>query len=61
MEELDDFYRMKEIVENLEKDVIKFYENDNKSAGTRCSLAMRELRQLSVKFRKQVLKRRNEF
>ncbi len=61
MEEINEYYRMKELIEELEQDVLKFYENDNKSAGTRCSLAMRELRQLSITFRRKVLKRRKQF
>ena len=48
------FSELREMVGTFEKDFIKFYEKGNKSAGTRVSKHMNELKKKAQEIRKEV-------
>ena len=50
---------MKELLESLECDCEKFYENGNKSAGTRIRKVMQEVKALAQVIRKEVQELKN--
>lgn len=46
--------KLKELVLSLEDDAIKFYEKDNKSAGTRVRKTLQEIKGLAQEIRKEI-------
>ena len=55
----DHYADLKAIVENAEDDFKKFYEKDNKAAGTRIRKAMQEIKNKAQDIRKDVQDRKN--
>lgn len=53
------YKQIKEIVEKLEEDFGKFYEKNNKAAGTRIRKAMQDLKNLAMEIRKEVQEIKN--
>ena len=51
---MEDFEKIKEIIENLNVDVEKFYINKNGSAGTRVRQGLQEIRKISQKMRLKI-------
>lgn len=54
------YSEIKQIVDSLEEDFGKFYEKDNKAAGTRIRKGMQELKNLTTVIRKEVQAIKNE-
>ncbi len=54
------FQQIKEIIDRVEEDFGKFYEKNNKAAGTRVRKAMQELKNLATEIRKEVQNMKNE-
>ena len=48
------FTELRDLVNNFEKDFIKFYEKGNKSAGTRVRKDMNELKRKAQEIRKEI-------
>jgi hypothetical protein len=48
------FNQLKELVEDAQEDVTKFYEKGNKAAGTRVRKAMQELKQVAQDIRVEI-------
>jgi hypothetical protein len=48
------FQELVALVQTFEKDFVKFYDNGNKSAGTRVRKAMNELKRKAQEIRKEV-------
>ena len=55
----DHYADLKAIVENAEDDFKKFYEKDNKAAGTRIRKAMQEIKNKAQDIRKDVQDKKN--
>ena len=53
------YNQLKELVDSIEGDVSKFYENGNKAAGTRVRGAMQELKKLAQEVRLEVQSMKN--
>ncbi len=53
------FQQIKEIIDRVEEDFGKFYEKNNKAAGTRIRKAMQELKNLATDIRKEVQNMKN--
>jgi|YNPMSStandDraft_2_1061718.scaffolds.fasta_scaffold00353_7 Sec-independent protein translocase protein TatA len=53
------FAQIKEIIDRVEEDFGKFYEKNNKAAGTRIRKAMQELKNLATEIRKEVQNMKN--
>lgn len=53
------FQQIKEIIDRVEEDFGKFYEKNNKAAGTRIRKAMQELKNLATEIRKEVQNMKN--
>ena len=53
---LEDFYRLKQFIANLEKDIIKLYERGNETAGTRVSKGMQEIKIMAQDVRLGIFK-----
>ncbi len=51
---MDKFHKLKELVLSIEDDFSKFYEKDNKAAGTRVRKAMQDLKVLAQDIRLEV-------
>lgn len=54
------FNELKELLQSYEAEFQKFYEKDNKAAGTRIRKGMRDLRDLAQEIRVEVQKIKNE-
>jgi len=48
------FTELRDLLNNFEKDFVKFYEKGNKSAGTRVRKEMNELKKKAQEIRKEV-------
>ncbi len=55
---MDRLQELKELVNSFEKDFIKFYERNNKSAGTRVRKAMNDLKRKAQEIRREVQERK---
>ncbi len=53
------FQQIKEIIDRVEEDFGKFYEKNNKAAGTRIRKAMQELKNIATDIRKEVQNMKN--
>ncbi len=56
---MSQFNKLNEIVQGLEADFKKFYEQNNNAAGTRVRKGMMELKNLAQEIRKDVQDKKN--
>ena len=54
------FNELKDIVMGIEDDFAKFYDKENKAAGTRARKAMQDLRNLAQDIRKEIQEIKNK-
>lgn len=52
--------KIKEITESLSEDFARFYDKDNKAAGTRIRKAMQELKTIAQQVRTEIQDRKNK-
>jgi hypothetical protein len=57
---MSEFNRLSEMVQSLEVDFKKFYEQDNKAAGTRLRKGLMDIRNKVQDIRKDVQERKNK-
>ena len=55
---MDNYNKLRGLVEGLEADFAKFYEKGNKAAGTRVRKGMQDLKNMAQDIRKDVLDKR---
>lgn len=55
---MDNYNKLKSLVEAMEADFAKFYEKGNKAAGTRVRKGMQDLKNMAQDIRKDVLDQR---
>ena len=55
---MDNYNKLKSLVEGMEADFAKFYEKGNKAAGTRVRKGMQDLKNMAQDIRKDVLDKR---
>ena len=55
---MDNYNKLKGLVESLEADFAKFYDKGNKAAGTRVRKGMQDLKNMAQDIRKDVLDKR---
>ncbi len=51
---MEKFQKVKELISEIEKDAVAFYEKGNKAAGTRVRNAMQQLKVTATEIRKEV-------
>lgn len=51
--------QMKSLVEELEPDMVKFYEKENKAAGTRARKQLQEIKKVSQEIRLEIQDMKN--
>jgi hypothetical protein len=56
---MKEFENVLKHVKGLEEDFIKFYDKDNKAAGTRIRKGMLEIKQMAQRIRLEVLNKKN--
>ncbi len=56
---MEKYNKLKELIVSVEDDFSKFYEKNNKAAGTRVRGAMQELKNLAQDIRKEVQDKKN--
>jgi hypothetical protein len=57
---MKEFENMLKHVKSLEEDFIKFYDKDNKAAGTRIRKGMQDLKEMAQRIRLEVQNKKNE-
>jgi hypothetical protein len=57
---MKEFENMLKHVKSLEEDFIKFYDKDNKAAGTRIRKGMQDLKEMAQRIRLEVQNEKNE-
>lgn len=57
---MEEYLKLKEMVESLEKDVLKFMNKGNSSAGTRVTVGVRHIKGLADELRKRILQIKKE-
>jgi hypothetical protein len=57
---MKEFENLLKHVKGLEEDFIKFYDKDNKAAGTRIRKGMLEIKQIAQRIRLEVQNKKNE-
>jgi hypothetical protein len=57
---MKEFENVLKHVKDLEEDFTKFYDKDNKAAGTRIRKGMQDLKEMAQRIRLQVLNKKNE-
>lgn len=57
---MERFAQVKDLLNSVEGDFDKFYEKDNKAAGTRVRKAMQDLKNLAQEIRIEVQNKKNE-
>jgi hypothetical protein len=57
---MKEFENLLKHVKGLEEDFIKFYDKDNKAAGTRIRKGMQDLKEMAQRIRLEVLNKKNE-
>ncbi len=57
---MDKFEQLEALVAATKEDAVKFYDKDNKAAGTRVRKAMQEIKNLAQEIRKDVQDKKNE-
>lgn len=56
---MEKFKKVKELLDGIEADASKFYNQSNAAAGTRVRKAMQELKVLATDIRKEVTEKKN--
>lgn len=56
---MSEFKKVSDLVNSLEADFTKFYEQNNNAAGTRIRKGMQELKNLAQEIRKEVQEKKN--
>jgi hypothetical protein len=56
---MEKYNQLKDLIISIEDDFQKFYEKDNKAAGTRARKAMQELKVLAQDIRKEIQEKKN--
>ena len=56
---MEKFQKVKELIAEVEKDAVAFYEKGNKAAGTRVRNAMQQLKVAASDIRKEVTEKKN--
>lgn len=51
--------QMKDLLDQLEPDMVKFYEKDNKAAGTRARKTLQEIKKVSQEIRLEIQNKKN--
>ena len=51
---MNKYQQLKDLIESLDEDVIKFYENENNAAGTRVRTGLQEIKKLCQEMRLEV-------
>ena len=59
-DKMEEYIKLKELVESLEKDLLKFLNKGNSSAGTRVTLGMRAVKEQANILRNEVLRIKRE-
>ncbi len=54
------YERLREVIENTEEDVHKFYNKGNKSAGVRVRKSMQEIKEIAQAIRQEILEIRKK-
>lgn len=57
---MDKYNKLKELILGIEDDFMKFYEKENKAAGTRARKAMQDVKVLAQDIRKEIQDLKNE-
>jgi len=57
---MKEFESLLKHVKGLEEDFVKFYDKDNKAAGTRIRKGMQDLKEMAQRIRLEVLNKKNE-
>lgn len=57
---MEKYVKLKQIILDAEEDFSKFFEKDNKAAGTRARKAMQEVKNLAQDIRKDIQAMKNE-
>ena len=57
---MEKFQKVKELIAEVEKDAVAFYEKGNKAAGTRVRNAMQRLKVAATDIRKEVTELKNK-
>jgi hypothetical protein len=57
---MEKFNQVKELIASIEADAQKFYQDENKAAGTRIRKAMQELKNLAQEIRNEVTELKNK-
>jgi hypothetical protein len=57
---MKEFENLLKHVKGLEEDFTKFYDKDNKAAGTRIRKGMQDLKEMAQRIRLEVLNKKNE-
>jgi len=57
---MKEFENLLKHVKSLEEDFTKFYDKDNKAAGTRIRKGMQDLKEMAQRIRLEVLNKKNE-
>jgi hypothetical protein len=57
---MKEFENLLKHVKDLEEDFTKFYDKDNKAAGTRIRKGMQDLKEMAQRIRLEVLNKKNE-
>lgn len=56
---MENFKKLKELIETAEQDAVKFYNNGNKVAGTRLRAALQQSKVLAQAIRNEVTAKKN--
>lgn len=59
-QKMENFNELKALVANMEEDVTKFYEKDNKAAGVRVRKSLQEVKGLAQTMRNEVSEKNNK-
>lgn len=51
---MNKYQELKDLIDSLDEDVIKFYENENNAAGTRVRTGLQEIKKLCQEMRLEV-------
>ncbi|MHB9147107.1 MAG: histone H1 [Candidatus Amoebophilus sp.] len=57
---MKEFENLLKHIEGLEEDFTKFYDKDNKAAGTRIRKGMQDLKEMAQRIRLEVLNKKND-
>ena len=57
---MEKYQKLKDLIISIEEDFSKFYEKDNKAAGTSARKAMQEVKQIAQEIRGEIQNIKNE-